>query len=80
MCNLRHVFFISSVNTLLTGYDGADCAFVSKWTTYFGIFQFCGVLFAPLAGGIIDITNSHYTKNGFLQTDAQKNACGVSQR
>ena len=43
-CNLRHVFFISSVNAWLTGLDGANCSFVSKWTNYFGFFQLSGLL------------------------------------
>lgn len=78
VCNLRHVFFISSVNTWLTGSEVADCDFVSRWTNYFGLFQFCGVLFAPMAGAIIDILNRHFTASGYLQMDAMRTSCGIS--
>jgi len=92
--NLRHVFFISSVNSWLTGLSKAThqsceidhCCemeqkehdFVSEWTNIFGIFQFCGIAFAPMAGGIIDILNRRFTRNGYLQKDAECTSCGVS--
>merc|ERR1711937_830958 len=92
--NLRHVFFISSANSWLTGLSKAThhsceidhCCemeqkehdFVSEWTNIFGIFQFFGIAFAPMAGGIIDILNRRFTRNGYLQKDAECTSCGVS--
>jgi len=77
--NLRHVFFVSSVNAWLTRIDGSDCDFVSEYTNYFGIAQFFGFAFAPMAGLLIDGLEKYFERSiGFAQREPYKTACGMA--
>ena len=62
-CNLRHVFFVSSANAWLSRMPGSDCEFVSRWTNFFGIAQFFGFAFAPIAGLFIDTLEEYFNRS-----------------
>lgn len=77
--NLRHVFFVSSVNAWLTRIPDSDCDFVSNYTNYFGIAQFFGFAFAPMAGLLIDGLEKYFERSiGFAQREPYKTACGMA--
>ena len=45
-----------------------DCEFVSNYTNYFGIAQFFGFAFAPMAGLFIDGLEKYFERSiGFAQ-------------
>ena len=39
----------------------SDCAYVSKWTNIFGVAQFFGFIFAPIAGLFIDTLEKYFS-------------------
>jgi len=78
-CNLRHVFFVSSANAWLSRMPGSDCAFVSHWTNFFGVAQFFGFAFAPIAGLFIDTLENYLNSTiSIAQRQEYVTSCGVS--
>jgi hypothetical protein len=79
-CNLRHVFFVSSVNAWLGRMPEADCDYVSEWTNFFGGAQFFGFLFAPMAGLLIDGLENYFERDsiGIARRLSYVTSCGVS--
>ncbi|XP_071946358.1 equilibrative nucleobase transporter 1-like [Antedon mediterranea] len=60
---LRHWFFLGTFNPWINGMS-CDKSEVSKYTSAFASVQFCGILFAPLCGLILDRNRKKKTSTG----------------
>ena len=57
----------------------SDCEFVSNYTNYFGIAQFFGFAFAPMAGLLIDGLEKYFERSiGFARRNLFKNFASKS--
>ncbi|XP_030643668.1 solute carrier family 43 member 3-like [Chanos chanos] len=75
---LRQTLFISTLNPTLNRLSDEDSATVSKYTNAFAIIQFCGVLFAPWNGFLMDRQRIRALTTGKTEREADLTAILLS--